>query len=465
MKIVLLAGGKSERIKPFYEKPLLKFCGKTLIRHQLEILFEAGGRDFLIIGSPSNVETIKTEATLFTEQIGGLVDVGVQQIDDGSAGALKSIKLEKYFTASGKDEGVLIVSSNDVLELTAYTGLLNTAEQNPGCSVIVGQKVSNYFPGGYLMINAKNELQKIVEKPGPGNEPSDLINIVAHFHPSAEILLKFVSEARSETDDIYETALDNMIKAGKTIKVAHYSGKWQAIKFPWHIYEAAKMLFEKELRWRGKQAGLTAGTAIIAADLVKAESAVIRGDVIIEEGVKIFDHSTVVGPVYLGKGAVVANNALVRESFLGDGCVAGYNTEIARSYLGEQVWTHSYYLGDSVIGNNVSFGAGAVTGNLRLDEKDVAVTIKGVKVNTGHQKIGLFCGNDVRIGVNTSLMPGIKIGQNSMIGAGLTIGEDIEENSYVTGSKGGLVIKENLAKIRNDRTQMMDKLNQSANAK
>lgn len=446
MKIVILAGGKSERIKPFYEKPLLKFCGKTLIEHQLEILFEAGARDFLIIGSEKNLDGIRIEAEKFAENEDGVkVDFGKQIIDHGSAGALKSVDLKQYF-CEGKDDGVLIVSSNDILELTAYTGLLNAVEKHPGCSVIVGQKVNCYFPGGYLMINSNDELLKIVEKPGPGKEPSDLINIVVHYHPSAEQMMKFVGEATSQTDDIYETALDNMIEAGHKIKVSHYFGKWQPIKFPWHIYDAAKILFEKEVRVRVKK-----GIPLISGDLEKAASAVIKGEVIIEAGVKIFENSVVAGPAYLGADSVVANNALVRESFLGAGAVAGFTTEIARSYLGDKVWTHSNYIGDSVIGSNVSFGAGTVTGNLRLDEADIKILVKDQKVDSGKQKMGLFVGNNVRCGINVSFMPGVKIGAGSMIGAGIVIAKDIEEKKFVSGEMGDIIVKENLTEIADNR--------------
>jgi NDP-sugar pyrophosphorylase family protein len=458
MKIVLLAGGKSERIKPFYEKPLLQFCGKALIRHQLESLFEAGGRDFLIIGSENNLAGIEAETAIFQQEFPeASVEMGLQKIDHGSAGALKSVEKQKYLSAKGEDKGILLVSSNDILELSAYTGLMHTVEQNPGCSVILGQKIDSYFPGGYLMINKQNELQKIIEKPGAGNEPSDLINIVVHYHPSAQKLLQFVEEAHSEHDDIYETAVDNLIKAGHKVKVSHYSGKWQAVKYPWHIYEAARILFEKELRWRSRKAAATEGNSLIAADLIKADSAVIKGDVIIESGVRLMDNAVVIGPAYLGPKCVVANNALVRESFLGRASVAGYNTEIARSYLGNDVWTHSNYLGDSVIGHNVSFGAGAITGNLRLDEKPISILIKGQKVETGKNKIGLFCGNDVRVGINTSMMPGVKIGARSMIGAGLVIAEDIPEDKFVTG-KMDLIIKDNLAEVPQDRSSNLQKL-------
>ena len=95
---------------------------------------------------------------------------------------------------------------------------------------------------------------------------------------------------------------------------------------------------------------------------------------------------------------------------------------MARSFWGDKVWTHSNYVGDSVIGNNVSFGAGSITGNLRLDEGEITVNLNGEKQRTGVNKLGLICGNNVRVGINTSLMPGLKVGAGSFIGAGIVVG-------------------------------------------
>lgn len=444
MKVVILAGGKSERINPFKEKPLLKFCGKTLIIHQIELLKAAGWKDFILVGSGENLNKLKECAEDFKKANKEVKFEYFEQIhDDGSAGALKSIAKESL------NDDVLIISSNDILEASAFEGMMSTIKQNPGMSVILGQQIKKYFPGGYLLINEQMELQKIVEKPGKGNEPSDLINIVLHYHPSGQELMGFVSKAASSVDDIYETALQNMIEAGKKIKVCAYQGAWQPIKYPWHIYDAAKMLFQKEWKMRDGK---------ISGEFQKADSAVVKGEVIIEEGVKIMENAVVSGPAYLGKGCVVANNALVRESFLEEGCVAGYSTEIARSYLGKQVWTHSNYLGDSIIGNNVSFGAGTNTANLRLDEGNIGVRIKGEKVDSGRQKLGLIAGDNIRVGINVSLMPGVKVGNNTMIGGGVTINEDIGENKFVCAEKGNLVIKENICSIEENRGKLMEKL-------
>ncbi|MGL5830955.1 MAG: sugar phosphate nucleotidyltransferase [Candidatus Altimarinota bacterium] len=448
MKVIILAGGKSERISPFSEKPLLKFCGKPLIIHQVELLQGAGLKDFIVVGSASNLSRLKEYCQEFQNKNAGVNFEYFEQIhDDGSAGALKSIGEESL------EDDVLIISSNDILEESAFEKMMSSIKENPGVSVILGQQIEKYFPGGYLLVNEQMELQKIVEKPGEGKEPSDLINIVLHYHPSGKELMEYVNKAKSEVDDIYETALQEIMNAGKKIKVCRYQGKWQPIKYPWHIYDAARMLFEKEVKRRGGN--------LQSGDLKKADSAVIKGEVIIEEGVKIMENAVIRGPVYLGKGCVVANNALVRESFLAEGCVAGFTTEIARSYLGRDVWTHSNYIGDSVIGNNVSFGAGANTGNLRLDEGNVGVRIKGVKVDSGRQKLGLIAGDNIRVGINVSFMPGVKVGGGTMIGGGVTINEDIGENKFVCAEKNQLVIKENNCAVTKSRDELMGKLGKS----
>ncbi|MEM2074274.1 MAG: NTP transferase domain-containing protein, partial [Nitrososphaeria archaeon] len=60
MKIVFLCGGIGKRMFPIVkDKFLLKFLGKTLLEHHIEQALDAGFRDFVIIGNPSNVEPIR----------------------------------------------------------------------------------------------------------------------------------------------------------------------------------------------------------------------------------------------------------------------------------------------------------------------------------------------------------------------------------------------------------------------
>jgi UDP-N-acetylglucosamine diphosphorylase / glucose-1-phosphate thymidylyltransferase / UDP-N-acetylgalactosamine diphosphorylase / glucosamine-1-phosphate N-acetyltransferase / galactosamine-1-phosphate N-acetyltransferase len=431
MKVLLLAAGRSRRVKPIEDKNFLRFCGKQLIHHQVDALRGGGFDDFVIIGGAHNLERLNAFAEKMVAEHENLRIQVVEQedLDAGMAGAILSTR-----NAVVDNEPILIVSSNDVVEQEAYRLIFDAAQNDYFESCILGKRVTEYFPGGYLEVDAQWQIKSMIEKPGEGNEPSDLVNLVLHLHKNPERLFNYLEESTSSKDDLYEVALDKMMKSGVKMQAIPYEGYWQAIKYPWHVMEVAKHYFDKMPHHIDPAATIE-------------EGATIKGEVVIEEGAKIFAGATIVGPAYIGKNCVIATNSLVRESYLGEGCVIGYTTEVARSFLGDDVWTHSNYLGDSVIGSNVSFGAGTNTGNLRFDEKNISITIDEERVDSGCNKLGIITGDDIRVGINTSFMPGIKIGGNSLIGASIMIGKNIPKGSFVTGEMGPLKVVENKATI------------------
>jgi bifunctional UDP-N-acetylglucosamine pyrophosphorylase/glucosamine-1-phosphate N-acetyltransferase len=424
MKVLLLAAGRSRRVKPVEDKNFLRFCGKYLIEHQVDALKEAGFDDILLVGGAHNLERLND----FAKTSGATIQVIEQKdLDDGMAGAVVSAR--DHLDAN---EPLFIVSSNDVVDASAYQLIHDAAQNDDFDSHILGKKVSEYFPGGYLVVE-NDSIQGIQEKPGSGNEPSDLVNLVLHLHKNSDALFDALDSATSDRDDRYEVALETMIKNGIKMEAVSYDNYWQPIKFPWHIFDVARYFFDKATKGISDSAQID-------------DSAVIQGDVIIDDNAKVLAGATIVGPAYIGKGSVVATNALVRDSYLGERCVVGFSTEVARSVWGDDVWTHSNYVGDSILGNNVSFGAGTVTGNLRFDEANVQVSIGKGKVDSGTDKLGLITGDNIRVGINTSFMPGIKIGSNTMVCPGLIVNQDVPENSYVKGETI-LKISENRSKL------------------
>jgi len=412
MKAIVLAAGRSKRMHPIGDKNFLNFLGKPLIQRQLEFLTSHGFEEILVVGSCTNLEKI--------EEIGKKITANVsvyeqKDLDLGMAGAILTVK--DYV----KNSPILIVSSNDVVEDSALENIMKEFKNGTADSYILGKKVDSYFPGGYLETDENNNILSVIEKPGEGNEPSDLVNLVFHIHKNSNILFKTLEDLTSQNDDIYELAMGNMIKKGMKMKAVSYDGFWQPIKYPWHIHRVFNYYFDKSDKYTHKSAKI-------------AKNAVINGEVIIEENVKIFDGAVINGPAYIGKNSIIATNALLRESHIGEDCVVGFNTEVARSYWANKVWTHMNYVGDSIISNNVSFGAGSITGNYRLDEQEISVYIKGNKVNTTSQKMGAIIGENVRVGINTSIMPGIKIGSNTFIGAGILVSQNIEDKKFVRGT-------------------------------
>lgn len=430
MKVIILAAGQSSRVKPIQDKNFISFCGKYLIEWQMGMLAELGVQEFIIVANKENEIDLRMFGEAFKEEWGEAdlqVDYAIQKKkSDGMAGGVMAC--EEFC-----DDGpVLIVSSNDAVDIEAYEKVMEMKEK--GAGALLGYEVSEYFPGGYLKLGHGNQIDGIVEKPGEGKEPSNYVNIVVHLHNNYEELFNALKAVKSEKDDKYEVALDTLIKDGKEYQMVPYNGFWQALKFPWHIFELDKHFLKR----RGEELegdenydkwGEDEGGPLVHTGAQISDKAMVKGNVIIEDGVRVFENAVIQGPAYLEEGSIVGNGALFRGSFSGQNCVVGYSTEIARSHLGDDVWTHSNYIGDSIIGSNVSFGAGAITANLRLDESD----IKWQGKSSGINKLGLVTGDHIRVGVQTCLMPGISIGSNSMVGGGITVCEDVDENEFVYG--------------------------------
>lgn len=468
---------------PLPDKNFLEFLGNPLILHQCKALKNAGFTDFIVVGGAHNLTRLQIFADAFCQGENVKMRLVEQKnLDTGMAGAVLSAR---DFI---ENEPIFIVSSNDVVDENAYQLLSDATQNSDFDSFLIGKKVSRYFPGGYIQVRKNDhafehedgssswQIQKIIEKPGQGNEPSDMINLVLHIHKKPQVLFEFLTKTQSVKDDLYEVALDNMIQSGVKMLAIPYEGFWQAIKYPWHVFSVAKHFFEKSRR---KIHFKAENTPILFADSAKhggrsdksrdgdmkntllkgvhiADSAIIKGDVIFEEGVRIFDGAVVNGPVYLGANTIVANHALVRDSYIGRNCVVGFSTEVARSYLGNDVWMHTNYIGDSIISDNCSFGSGAILANLRLDEQALSVDIQGQKVECGSNKLGAVIGSNVRIGVNTSIMPGVKVGAGSFIASGIVVGQDIPEKSFVRGT-WDLKISANRGVIATDARKSMRK--------
>jgi len=416
MKVLLLAAGRSKRFWPLQEKTLFPICGQSLLDVQLSRLKEAGCTDITLVGGAHNMQHA---AALYPD----LHIVEQEDLDLGMQGALLSA------LPHCKEEPVMIVGGNDVVESSAYTSVINALNTTGVSGALLAQKVSRYFPGGYLEVDA-DKIVSIVEKPGEGAEPSDLVNIVTHAHSSALELLEKLKSVSSKKDDAYEVALDALFKKNHYVAVP-YEGHWQAVKFPWHMLSLLDHLLE----------GVSGQNIHKSVEI--HPTAVIEGDVIIEEGTKILPHATVRGPCYIGKNCIIANNSLTRLSSIGDNCVVGFCTEVKSSILHSHVWTHMTYLGESIIGNNVSFGANSITGNLRLDEQEIVSDIKGESIGTGLVKFGTAVGDDCRFGFGSGINPGIKIGAGSFIASHTLVTEDVPDRSFVRLKNGELKISDN----------------------
>jgi len=416
MKVIILAGGEGKRMWPIQqEKYLLPFLGKPLIYYTLKKIADGINFDEVIIVTK---DSSKDQISQIASNLGIKFQIAIQNESKGMADALLSAK--EYIEGE-----VLIINAEDILEEKIYQDVLTTASDTQADVVVAGLQVNKYFPGGYLEVEGDptslglrgaSRVQGVVEKPGQGNEPSDLVKVVVDYFKDGVALVEYLQKALTEKDDAYEVALAQMISDKLDVRFSKYNGVWIPLKYPWHILDiTAYFLSTIEQQ-------ISPGAKI-------SDKAIIEGKVVIEEGARIFEGAVIKGPCYIGKNVIVGNNSMVRESILEEGCVTGFNSDITRSYIGANSWFHTNYIGDSVIEGDFGMGSGAVLANLRLD--DHTIRVGSEKNDSGRHKLGLIAGKGARIGVNASTMPGVRVGSNSLVGPGVVLHEDVKDNTKI----------------------------------
>lgn len=427
---LVLAGGVGKRFWPIRtSKSMVHFLGKPLLIHNLYRLKKTGITDVIVVIHPQDKDAYTRLS------VPGLsIRTVVQPKPDGMAGAVLAA------SPLVKGKACFIMNAEDLVEERLYDELkLHIGGET---IVLVGIKMKQYFPGGYFVLKGQRVVG-LVEKPGEGKEPSDFANLVFDYIPDANRFIELLRATKSNSDDIYEKALNELLKDGKA-NILKYEGYWYPTKYPWHILDILDQLLLTVDEFRGKNVEIK-------------KNVVIEGAVYIEDNVKIFENTKIVGPCYIGANTVIGNNNMIRASQIGAGCVTGFNTDITRSYIGDNCWFHSNYIGDSVIEGDVSMGSGNVLANLRLDEGEIFSIVRGQRINTKRTKLGAIIGRHVRLGVNTSIMPGVKIGSNTMIGAGLMVDRDIPEGSFVSGGTS-MAITKNTRVVQGNRDTFKKKL-------
>lgn len=421
--VIALAGGVSSRFWPLRDKHFLEFGSQTLIERHVGMLAALGCERFVVVVRPEAAD----KAAGLLRLPGVEVRLAEQPEAKGMADAV--LRARPALAALG-DGPVYVTQAHDIVDLEMHRRLLDAWESRTGAlaGVIAAARVQTYFPGGYFRLNGER-LTGVVEKPGAGNEPSDLVNIVAHLYGSASALFDaLAAEAATApgTDDAYERALTRLMAHGE-FQAAVYEGRWQALKYPWHVLDVMGQLLEA---W-------TSGRESPGEGYEQREDGVFIG-----REVRLLPGAHIAAPALIGHGSVIGNNALVRGSLVAPRCVVGFGSEVARSYLGEAVELHHNYVGDSVLDRGSSMGYGAVTANYRLDGRSVPMFAGALdaaarqRIDTGREKLGLVLGAGSKIGVQTSTMPGLRIGAGAIVGPSLRVTRDLPDGARLLSDDG-----------------------------
>ena len=142
----------------------------------------------------------------------------------------------------------------------------------------------------------------------------------------------------------------------------------------------------------------------------------LKEGVYVGKNVEIHPSAVIEGPCIIGSGCVIRQSAFIRGKVItGENCVIGNSSEVKNSVLLNKVQLPHYnYAGDSVLGNFVHLGAGAICSNLKSDGKNVVIRGES-DIETNLRKLGAILGDRVEIGCNCVMNPGTVIGKSTSV--------------------------------------------------
>ena len=127
--------------------------------------------------------------------------------------------------------------------------------------------------------------------------------------------------------------------------------------------------------------------------------------------------------VYIGNNVLIDHDTIVRgfayirdNIIIGKNCLIGNSVEIKNSIIFDNCCIpHFNFVGDSILGNNVHLGAGAILSNLRLDKKNIIVKLGNNYIDSNLNMFGCIISDNCSIGCNTVINPGRIIKKNTKI--------------------------------------------------
>jgi len=398
MKAVIMAAGSGVRMWPLTEtrpKCLLPIAGKPITYHQIKELTKAGIDEFVFVVREKK-EQIIAYASSLQQQFGFKLFVVEQGQENGTAAALKA--------AEGKieDDKFIVIGGDLLFDSSIIKKLLEAHES--GITVAL-KRVER--PEKYGIVDVVDGRISYIEEK-PKNPKSNLANL--SIYCADKSIFSMIKEIKQSPRGEYE--LTDLLVGAKAVEVEGY---WRDVGYPWDLLEANKeMLGRMEPK---------------AGDI---QNSTIVGKVIMEEGSRIIN-SYIEGDVYIGKNTIIGPNAYIRgPTAIGDNCCIGESVTVKESVIFDEVDAkHLTYIGDSVVGRNVNFGAGTQLANFRFDEGNVNVMTEKGWVNSGRRKLGAVIGDNVKFGVLSSVMPGKLIGPNCWIHSGVVVNKNIPSGLYV----------------------------------
>jgi mannose-1-phosphate guanylyltransferase/phosphomannomutase len=373
MKAVVMAGGEGTRLRPLTSnqpKPMVAIVGKPCMEHILELLRSHGLTDVIVTVAflPQAIRGYFGDG----ETLGMEIGYSVEESPLGTAGSVR--------LAARQLEETFLVISGDALCDVDLSALI-AFHRDRQAAVTIGLKaVDNPLEFGIVVTDDEGRVERFLEKPSWSQVFSDTINTGIYvLEPE---VLRHVPTDRPF--DFSKELFPYLLEMGRPIYGYAMDGYWQDIGNLDQYRQANFDALEENVR-------------------LNIPGIRLRGNIWLGEGVEIDDLDQVEGPAYIGNYCRVGENASVgAHTVLSNSVTLRERSRVERSVV--DAATH---IGRSAIVEGAIVGRSCdIRAHVRIHE-------------------GVAVGDEVTIGSESVVMPGVRIYPYKEVETGSQINESL----------------------------------------
>ncbi|MEM0383462.1 MAG: putative sugar nucleotidyl transferase [Candidatus Caldarchaeum sp.] len=198
----------------------------------------------------------------------------------------------------------------------------------------------------------------------------------------------------------------------RVVKVWREASEVKLVGRPWDLVELSASLVGSEVLGKPANHPNSLGRVYVGEDVDLSPQAFIdgrKGPVVLDNGSTVEPFCKLVGPIYVGVGSVVLSGSVVVGSCIGPVCKVGGEVD-SSVIMGYSNKRHYGFLGHSVVGEWVNFGAGTTVSNLKNTYGTFKPRVGGTRVDSGRVFMGSFFGDHVKTSIGCMVSGGLSIG-------------------------------------------------------
>ncbi|MDD5692829.1 MAG: NTP transferase domain-containing protein [Candidatus Omnitrophica bacterium] len=401
--VIILAAGKSTRMRSDLPKVLHKLCARPMLGYVLDLVASL---------KPKQVAAVLGfKQELVRKIIPKGVKIAIQRKLIGTAEAVKSgLSALKGF------KGTVLVLYGDapLLKKETLKKLLDYHIKNDADATLLTAQLNKPAGYGRVIRDKYFSICGIVEEKDADEVEKDIkeINtgIMAFKKESLENNLKYIRPNNRKKEYYLTDIIGILAKKGFLVEAVKADDPQEVLGINTGVeLSGANFIMQKRINEKFMQEGVT---------IVDPATAFISFGTKIGQGTVIYPFTVIERDVKIGKRCSVGPFAHLRESVrLGNEVTAGNFIEMVRARIGAKTFVkHFSYIGDSTLGASVNIGAGTVTANF-----------DGLKKNYTIIK------DKVNIGSDTVIVAPARIGRSATTGAGSVVTKNVPDNTVVAG--------------------------------